>query len=1707
MKKIIIFVMLLSVICMPLAKTPGDSINYEDRMMELFNEAPNADQVKIGKAAQREFHTDLRKVNIAGADMYKASQSNMSILIPSDPSSAGFYSQVRVPGTTLSFIPMGLKIGNSRAAGDLPQMKMPRIDKTKASFDGLFPGISEEFIVDSNKLKHNIYLDPSLLSQGGDFSYTWAIPSARGLNVSAGGVTIRERANYAGDLIFGRGERSQFKVERPFAYIEGTEEAKVYGEYEISIGEDEILLTMHLDLSEFADSSERIIVDPTVIGLSYQESWPMSNRNLVSDSRGNLYYTYYNYDVTYEVYVQRSTDGGLSWETPVRLSYSNYYCYSPAIAVDDNDLVYVAWMNWDRYEIEMSRSEDLGLSWTTPIEITNTGEYGLNDDILALAADGDGLVYLAFFSDYPSADSYTDLVFQYSSDKGENWDWKIMQWEGPDAELNNESIDFVSLEIAPDGTVGVLGSAYYINGPGTVRYCRIGYWGSADHGQTFSEVSYLENHSSSFEKCHSLSLSYDTSSQPHILYMFRSNTLWSDSVIRNIYRYFNGVEWTPRRIINLDPDSSVDEGIIALDNFDNVYIAWTDNDNDLYLQKKIQGAWQAPFNITDITDPKNTWWEGYPDMPTYFDLDKAYGGPYMVFYDYLNDPRDETGSTDDYQTFVYLGASEALPTTPEVIFPTAGGFSNGFYMWNEIRDRSDIFYKVQIADDADFTSLVFNEFPIYVNELIYDSLSEGSSYYLRVKALDRTGYPSEWSSTVNFTYDSADPVSTLSTSEADTATGWWNIEHPLSITLKAADDTGASGVKDICYWTDADTFTKVPFNWVDIQSPGNAFYFSMGEDDTNLFYKPMGFLFPLYDGIYSRITIDTNGWVSFEYTGNDYSMDIPSTSYDKTILPYMDDQMVSYNGWCTIYTAVVEEPRRYVVTYWDWSYYWMLDYKLKYQAVLYENGRIDINIMQGSSHIDSGLTIGVNGGDGNDVLIYKNESYTGVTQPLSLTHTPPRYSSAVAITDDTDLLFNYASLDNANNFEPQVEQTFLMMDYETTRTTADIAHAEQQVNQSTIDVVGSVTDNKSGADDVQYFIAQSTAGWLGVDDLAAGNWAVEITLVEGDNDISFRGIDVAGNVEVPTMTYRVVYNESAAYSVIYQPDNEQHLQAAVFPYMAAGPYYDGTVNTVEEIEFGVWTDSIPVTWTAATAFAAGKWHYDWDFPGEGTFYIASRALDITNGWTQTSTYPITVIVGGEPPLSGIDSHTEGEWLTIDPATTAVTFTGTAKDLSSDIASVSLGIKRLGADDYTWYLCEGTTIWSYSWQLPVDEQAPYYLLSRATDLYDNVETNTLPLSVKVDTTEPYGAITTPTANSNIPSVSVDILGWAEDDYSGVYEIMVYAKQDTTTTFFSDTPASSDWTLSFTFPDTGTYQMWWTIEDNVGNIFNGETFTVTVTDGKPASYIAAPIDDLRIIDEGFMISGTALDFAAGPGLTKVEIGISSQGDTPTWYEADGTDNWTYFWTDYDNGAYTVQSRAISDSFVESPSPGVDVYVNCSIPPSGLVLKGYDRAVQASWDKGSSQNIKGYAVYKRTDATGFALAGTTSNTELLDLDVDEMVTYYYVVSTIGEDEQPGPFSSEKSITVNGYGSTVEDVIALPNPCLVDGENDQIRFINLSENTKIEIYSITGDLVFSIDTEDSAYSWDLRNSGSRIVTTGIYVAVFISEGETAFRKVAVIR
>lgn len=170
--------------------------------------------------------------------------------------------------------------------------------------------------------------------------------------------------------------------------------------------------------------------------------------------------------------------------------------------------------------------------------------------------------------------------------------------------------------------------------------------------------------------------------------------------------------------------------------------------------------------------------------------------------------------------------------------------------------------------------------------------------------------------------------------------------------------------------------------------------------------------------------------------------------------------------------------------------------------------------------------------------------------------------------------------------------------------------------------------------------------------------------------------------------------------------------------------------------------------------------------------------------------------------------------------------------------------------------------------------------------------------------------------------------------------------------------------------------------VTNIAAGDnTLAIQLDTSPPVSVISSPSSG-AFVARTYTVKGTASDESGGSGVGKVEVGITPNGGSTTWYQAVGTASWSYSWATSASGNYTVQSRATDNAGnVETPGTGVSITVD-NTPPSSTIsspgsgaLTGTTCTITGTATDWTGSGVQ--SVYVSTDggSTWYKATGTTN------------------------------------------------------------------------------------------------------------------------------------
>ena len=122
-----------------------------------------------------------------------------------------------------------------------------------------------------------------------------------------------------------------------------------------------------------------------------------------------------------DIFATESSDGGKTWTIPVDVSNTPGVSSQPAIALERNGALDVAWRDTssdeDAADVYFSRSTDGGRTWTPPVDVSNTP--GASSEPSVVAAS-DGTLHI-IWSDTSKGTKNKDIYYSYSKDGGKTW--------------------------------------------------------------------------------------------------------------------------------------------------------------------------------------------------------------------------------------------------------------------------------------------------------------------------------------------------------------------------------------------------------------------------------------------------------------------------------------------------------------------------------------------------------------------------------------------------------------------------------------------------------------------------------------------------------------------------------------------------------------------------------------------------------------------------------------------------------------------------------------------------------------------------------------------------------------------------------------------------------------------------------------------------------------------------------------------------------------------------------------------------------------------------------------------------------------------------------------------------------------------------------------------------------------------------------------
>ena len=141
-----------------------------------------------------------------------------------------------------------------------------------------------------------------------------------------------------------------------------------------------------------------------------------------------------------EIWFCRSVDGGVTWESPVQISYAAGFSSGPSIAAHGSN-VHIAWddwrLGWWNSEIFYRRSTNDGVNWSVENQLTNDTTFS-NTPSIAVSGNN---IHVAWED---MRDGNFEIYYKNSTDNGQTW--------SSDMRLTNESTESLHPSVAVSGS-------------------------------------------------------------------------------------------------------------------------------------------------------------------------------------------------------------------------------------------------------------------------------------------------------------------------------------------------------------------------------------------------------------------------------------------------------------------------------------------------------------------------------------------------------------------------------------------------------------------------------------------------------------------------------------------------------------------------------------------------------------------------------------------------------------------------------------------------------------------------------------------------------------------------------------------------------------------------------------------------------------------------------------------------------------------------------------------------------------------------------------------------------------------------------------------------------------------------------------------------------------------------------------------------------
>jgi hypothetical protein len=300
------------------------------------------------------------------------------------------------------------------------------------------------------------------------------------------------------------------------------------------------------------------------------------------DFSGNLHIVWYDDTPgNYEIYYKKSADGGVTWTSVQRLTWTSGQSAYPAIAVAFSSMLHVVWGDNTpgNTEIYYKRSTDGGTTWTSAQRLTWTSSSGYQ----AIAVDSSGNLHMVWESWVSAGGGRNEIYYKRSTDGGTTW-------------TSAQRLTWTSSSIYPAIAIDSSGNLHVVWMDNTPGNYEIYYKKSADGGATWTSAQRL---TWTLGDSWYPAIAVDSSGNLHVVY--RGNTPGNYEI------YYKksadgGATWTSAQRLTWTSGNSWHPAI-AVDSSGNLHVVWDDytpGNYEIYYKKGTNGGatWTSAQRLT-----------------------------------------------------------------------------------------------------------------------------------------------------------------------------------------------------------------------------------------------------------------------------------------------------------------------------------------------------------------------------------------------------------------------------------------------------------------------------------------------------------------------------------------------------------------------------------------------------------------------------------------------------------------------------------------------------------------------------------------------------------------------------------------------------------------------------------------------------------------------------------------------------------------------------------------------------------------------------------------------------------------------------------------------------------------------------------------------------------------------------------------------------